>query len=509
MRQLTSLDAQFLAMETARVYGHVGGFAVHDPSTAPGGALTRDDICRLVDERIHLLPPFRWKLVNVPLGLDHPYWVEDPDFDIDFHIRETAVPPPGGARQLGEQIARVTARPLDRARPLWELYLVHGLEGGKVGILTKIHHAAVDGMSGAEILGILLDSSPEGRDVPPPERDDAPAESAPSQLEMLARGLLSVPAQPLRMLRALPGTVPGLDDIPMVRSVPGARRVSRLAFRAQSLGRGTRDGGVLERSAIRAPRTRFNGRVSPHRRFAFGSLSLEKVKAVKNELGIKVNDVVLAVCTTALRDWLMERDELPRDPLVAMVPVSIRSEEEQGSFGNRVSTMIVPLPTNEPDPRARLMLIHDSMRVAKDRHSALPANLMQDATQFIPPALMSRASRVVAELSNVAPPSLNLVISNVPGPRDPLYLAGAELVANYPVSVIMDGVGLNITVLSYRDHLDFGLVVDREQVDDAWPLMRKLSEALDEVEDAICGSGKEHSPVTHGASGPTAVHADG
>ena len=500
MRQLTSLDAQFLAMETPRVYGHVGGFAVHDPTTAPGGSLTRAEICRLVGERIHLLPPFRWKLMNVPLGLDHPYWVEDRDFDLDFHIRETAVPPPGGARQLGEQIARVTARPLDRSRPLWELYLVHGLEGGKVGILTKIHHAAVDGMSGAEILSILLDDSPAGREVPPPDPRDEPTEAPPSQFEMLARGLLSVPAQPLRMLRALPGTVPGLDDIPMVRSVPGVGRVGRLAFQAQSqLGRGTRDGGVLERSAIRAPRTRFNGRISPHRRFAFGSLSLDKVKTVKNELGVKVNDVVMAVCTSALREWLTERDELPKDPLVAMVPVSVRGEEEQGSFGNRVSTMIVPLPTNEADPRTRLMMIHDSMRVAKDRHSALPANLMQDATQFIPPALMSRASRVVAELAGVAPPSLNLVISNVPGPRDPLYLAGAELVANYPVSVIMDGVGLNITVLSYRDHLDFGVVVDREQVDDAWPLMRKLSEALDEIEDVICGSGKR-SPITHGAS---------
>jgi diacylglycerol O-acyltransferase len=504
MRQLTSLDAQFLAMETPRVYGHVGGFAVHDPTTAPGAALTREDICRLVGERIHLLPPFRWKLVHVPLGLDHPYWIDDPDFDLDFHIRETAVPPPGGARQLGEQIARITARPLDRSRPLWELYLVHGLEGGKVGILTKIHHAAVDGMSGAEILSILLDASPDGREVPPPDAEAERPESPPSQLEMLARGLLAVPRQPLRMIRALPGTAPGLDDIPVVRSIPGVGGAGRLAFRAQlSLGRGTHDGGVLERSAIRAPRTRFNTRISPHRRFAFGSLSLDKVKAVKNELQIKVNDVVLAVCTTALREWLLERDELPRDPLVAMVPVSIRGEEERGSFGNRVSTMIVPLPTNEADPRTRLMMLHDAMRVAKERHSALPANLMQDATQFIPPALMSRASRVVAELTNVAPPSLNLVISNVPGPRDSLYLAGAELVANYPVSVIMDGVGLNITVLSYRDHLDFGVVADREQIDDAWPLMRKLSEALDEIEDAICGSGKHHSPVTHGAGAAT------
>jgi WS/DGAT/MGAT family acyltransferase len=503
MRQLTSLDAQFLAMETARTYGHVGGFAVHDPASAPGGALTRADICRLVGERIHLLPPFRWKLATVPLGLDHPYWVEDSDFDLDFHVRETAVPPPGGARQLGDQIARIAARPLDRSRPLWELYLVHGLEGGKVGILTKIHHAAVDGMSGAEILSILLDRSPEGREVPPPDRDCG--EQMPSQIEMLGRGLLGAPRQPLRALRALPGVLPGLADVPGVGTLPGAGMVSGVATRVT---RGSRDGGVLEHRAGAAPRTRFNTRISPHRRFAFGSLSLEKVKAIKNELGIKVNDVVMALCATALREWMLERDELPRDPLVAMVPVSVRSEEERGAFGNRVSTMIVPLPTNEPDPRTRLMLVHDSMRVAKERHNALPANLMQDATQFIPPALMSRASRVVAELAEVARPPLNLVISNVPGPREPLYLAGAELIANYPVSVIIDGVGLNITVLSYRDHLDFGIVVDREQIDDAWPLMRKLSEGLDEIDEVICRSGKVSSPVTT-PTGPAPSRSDG
>ncbi|MDQ3934378.1 MAG: wax ester/triacylglycerol synthase family O-acyltransferase [Actinomycetota bacterium] len=496
MRQLTALDAQFLAMETPRTYGHVGGFAVHDPSSAPGGKITRADVCRLIGERIHMLPPFRWKLVQVPLGLDHPYWIEDADFDLDFHVRETAVPPPGGARQLGDQIARIFARPLDRSRPLWELYLVHGLEGGKIGFLTKIHHAAVDGMSGAEIMSILLDLEAEGREVPPPDADYG--EPVPGQLEMLGRGVVGMWNQPLRAVRGLPGVLPGLDEVPTLRSLPGVGLLGRTVFRAQQrVARGSHDGGMLERAPVRAPRTRFNGRISPHRRFAFGSLSLDKVKAIKNELGITVNDVVMALCATALREWLIERDELPRDPLVAMVPVSVRSEEERGTYGNRVSTMVVPIPTDEPDPRVRLMKMHDLMRVAKDRHSALPANLMQDATQFIPPALLSRAARVIAELSEVGRPPLNLVISNVPGPQRPLYMAGTELVANYPVSVIMDGVGLNITVLSYRGHLDFGIIADREQIDDAWPLMRKLGEGLDEIEDVICGSGKVSSPVTH------------
>jgi WS/DGAT/MGAT family acyltransferase len=255
-----------------------------------------------------------------------------------------------------------------------------------------------------------------------------------------------------------------------------------------SLGRGSPDGGVLERAGYRVPRTRFNGRISPHRRFAFGSLSLDKVKAIKNELGITVNDVVMGLCATALREWLLERDELPEDPLVAMVPVSVRAPEERGTYGNRVSTMIVPLPTNEPDPRRRLLRTHELMRAAKERHSALPASLMQDATQFIPPALMARASRVISELAGVARPPLNLVISNVPGPQHPLYLAGAEMVANYPVSVIMDGVGLNITVMSYMGHLDFGIVADREQIDDAWPLMLRLRDALEELDEVICGA---------------------
>src|SRR5688500_5372744 len=177
MRQLTSLDAQFLAMESSSTYGHVSGLAIYDPSTAPGGALDVADVCRLVGQRIHLLPPFRWKLAEVPFGIDLPYWIEDPHFDIDFHIRDSAVPPPGNKRQLAETVARLVARPLDRAHPRWELYVIHGIEGGKyTGLLTKVHHAAVDGVSGAEILGILLDLEPDGRDVPPPRDGDGAGE---------------------------------------------------------------------------------------------------------------------------------------------------------------------------------------------------------------------------------------------------------------------------------------------------------------------------------------------
>ncbi len=488
MRQLTSLDAQFLAMETPQTFGHVSGLAVLDPSTAPGGKLDVDDMCRLLNERLHLLPPFRWRLVSVPFDLDHPYWIEDPDFDLDFHVRETAVPPPGGSRQLAELVARICARPLDRAHPLWELYVVHGLEGGRVGLLTKIHHAAVDGVSGAEIMSILFDSSPEGREPAAPEMVDEIGDRVPGGLELLGRTLMGLP-RPLKALTMLPSTLPRLDSVPLVGAMPGALAVSRIFTRVGRLGRGTPDGGVLEQTNVRAPRTRFNDRVSQHRRFAFGSLPLARVKAIKSAAGVTVNDTVVAICAGALRSWLLERGELPAEPLVSMIPVSVRTREQTGTFGNRVSTMLVPVATDEPDPRRRLERTHEILRTAKERHKALPADLLADASRFIPPAVAARAARVTFEVlaSRRFAPALNFVISNVPGPRDPLYCAGARLEANYPVSVILHGVGLNITCLSYRDSIDFGIVVDRDQVDDAWSIIAALEDSMAELDAAVCG----------------------
>ena len=508
MQQLTSLDAQFLAIETPRTYGHVGGLAIYDPSTAPGGDVTQADICRLVGERLHLLPPFTRRLVEVPLGLDHPYWIEDPDFDIDFHVRDSAVPPPGDQRQLAHTVERIFARPLDRTRPLWEIYLIHGLEGGRVALLTKIHHAVVDGVSGAEILGTLLDLRPEGRDIEPPERERR-GERKPSDLEMLARGLLGMPRQPVRMIRSIPTMLPNLTDLPGIGAVPGAPTASRAIARAWGLIPGTRNPGVLEATTARPPRTPFNGPISPHRTFAFGSLPLESVKELKNELGITVNDVVVSLCATAVRDWLLERDALPEEPLVAMVPVSVRTKEEMGTYGNRVSMMIVPIPTNVEDPRERLMTAHTTLKSAKERHRAVPANLMTDATSFVPPAVQALASRLTMQITGRLAPPLNLVISNVPGPREPLYLAGAKLEGNYPVSVITEGIGLNMTVMSYRDNVDFGLVGDRNLMRDAWPLMESLESSLEDLCAVICqkkrpkkrahsgnGSRPEHQPAS-------------
>ena len=481
MRQLTSLDTQFLALESARQSGHVASLALLDPSTAPGGTVTSADIELLVAERLPALPPLRWRLAEVPLGLDYPYWIDDPDFDLSFHVRELALPAPGDDAQLAEQVARIVSRPLDRARPLWELYVIQGLSSGYVGMLTKIHHAVIDGISGAEIMGLLLNLSPEGRE-PPAAASGAEPVAAPSELELLARGLLGLPKYPLRVLRALPSTLPNVGEVPAIFGViPGATAVGRLARRAQRLAGAD---GQLPTPKLTAPRTSFNGRISAHRRFAFGRLELDTVKAIKNAYGATVNDVIVAICTGAVRRWLVEHDELPEEPLVAQIPVSVRTSEQIGTYGNRIMLMSAPIFTNEPDPLVRLTRTHEALRSMKERHRALPAQLLQDANNFIPPAVFARAAQLTFRLSSSRPgrPTWNLVISNVPGPQLPLYLAGARLEANYPVSVITDGMGLNITVMSYLGSLDFGIVADREQMPDLWNMIDWLKESLEELQ---------------------------
>jgi WS/DGAT/MGAT family acyltransferase len=365
------------------------------------------------------------------------------------------------------------ARPLDRARPLWELYVIEGLESGQVGVLTKIHHAVVDGLSGAEIMGLLLDLSPEGRELPEPAANHSG--HAPGGMELLARGLLGVPRYPVRMLRSLPAAIPHLDQTPF-GVLPGAGTVSRLAARAQRLA-----GGNTVQTNLVAPKTSFNAPISAHRRFDFGQLPLADVKAVKNAYGVTVNDVVVSICAGAVRHWLVEHDELPDDPLVAQIPVSVRTDEELGTYGNRILLMAAPLHTEVEDPVERLKATHESLLVMKERHRALPAALLQDANHFVPPAVFARAARLTFRYSTSRPgrPTWNLVISNVPGPQFPLYLAGARLTANYPVSVITDGMGLNITVMSYMGSLDFGLVADRDQMPDLRIVLERLATELE------------------------------
>lgn len=358
-----------------------------------------------------------------------------------------------------------------------ELYLIHGLPEGRVAVMTKIHHAVIDGISGNEIQGALLDLTPEGRDAPPPLSD--PGDEHPTELGMLARGVVGVGRYPLRLLGSVPRALPNVGEVPTLANIPGLRIAGSVA--AAALRAVGRRGHVVGQQDLVPPRTSFNGRISAHRRFAFGRLSLDEVKQVKKAYGVTVNDVVVSLCAGAVRRWLLEHDELPSEPLVAQIPVSVRTERQQGTYGNRILLMTAPLWVGEPDPLRRLQMTHDALAEMKERHRALPAELLQDANNFIPPAVFSRAARLSFSLASRGRPAWNLVISNVPGPQFPLYMAGARLEANYPISVITDGMGLNITCMSYCGHIDFGLVADREQIPDLWKLLGWLREALEEL----------------------------
>lgn len=483
MRQLTALDQLFLDMESDTHYGHVGSLAILDPSTVPGGELTLKRLQDTVMERRHLLPPMTMRIAPVPLGLDRPYWAPDERFDIGYHMRELALPAPGSDEQLADQVARIFSRRLDRDRPLWELYLIHGLPDGRVAVMTKIHHAMVDGMSGAEIIGVLYDLSPEGREVPPegPGEIGAPG----SGTDMLVRALTATPGRLLGSVRRATRVLPNIDILPSALGVPGTEQVSRTLSRIQGRRRG--DGGVLERPALRAPRVPFSERISPHRRFAFGSLSLADVKAVKNHHGVKVNDVVVALVAGATRRWLVEHDALPDQPLIAQIPVSVRTEEQRGTFGNRVSIMLVPIPTDKPEAADRIACANEHLRSAKERHNAMPAEMLQDMTAFIPPAINARATRVTLRMAanSRLRPLYNLVVSNVPGPPIPIFMAGAQLEACYPISVIADGSGLNVTIMSYRDSVDVGIVADRECMPDVHRMIGWMQEDLEALVSAI------------------------
>ena len=482
MEQMSGLDGWFLAMETSSVYGHVGSVCIIDAKDAEGddSELTLERLTRFVESRLPLIPVFRQRLVTVPLGLDHPYLIDDPDFDIEFHIRELALPAPGNDRQLSEQVGRLHSRPLDRSRPLWELYLITGLEGGRSAIYNKIHHAAIDGVSGGDILSAVLDASPDGR--PLPEFGVFEGEQAPAQTWMLGKGLFALARQPMQAVRVVADLA---RSIPGLASIVGPTLVHRLP--------GRDDDDVLPTAGLHAPGTPFNAPVSPHRRWAFTDLPLSEVKRLRAGTDLTVNDVVMALCTGALRRWLELHDALPEAPLVAAVPVSVRTTDEGGTMGNKVSMMLAPLPTNLSDPAERLEAMHEAMRAAKEQFGAIPASLLADVTQFAMPALANQAWRLAAKLrlmERVNP--WNLFISNVPGPNVPLYYAGAKLLAYYPVSAVLDGQGLNITVMSYRGSLYFGLVSDRELIPD----LDVMAEFLhDELAALTSAASAHHGPV--------------
>lgn len=489
MKQLSGLDATFLYMETGTQFGHVSSLSIYEPPDRPGyDALA--EWRAAIDKRLHLLEPLRRRLVQVPMNLDHPFWIEDPAFDLDFHVRHTAVPPPGNDEQVADLVSRIIGRPLDRSRPLWETYVIEGLPGGRYGILTKVHHATIDGASGAELLTMMLDQTPEGDDVPPPETEWKP-ERVPSDFEVLQRAGASLVRKPARGILLTARTLRELGKATRNPFVVAAANQIRSSLRGPlgavlNIGRNRDaepDQPPIALPSIGAPRTPFNASITPHRKFAYRSTSLDAVKAVKNELGATVNDVVMAVCAGALRAYLLEKDALPDRPLVAMVPVSTRTGDETEKWTNRVSGLIANLPTDIDDPVARVKAVHESMVSSKQLFDAIPASTLTEFAAFPPPAVFTRAMRMATRFSigNRTNPPLNVVISNVPGPRQPLYSAGSRLVHYFPVSTIAEGQGLNITVQSYLDTLDFGLVSCRELVPDVWHLADLLVDELEQL----------------------------
>ena len=317
MRQLSPLDAQFLMIESPTTVGHVGSLIVLDPSTTPGGVWDLDTVREVIEARLHLSPIFRQRLVQVPLGLTRPYWVDDPHFDIEFHLRELAIPAPGSDQQLGEQVARLHARALDRLRPLWELYVISGLADGRAAVYSKVHHAAIDGVSGAEILATVLDLGPQPRQVEPEAQPFVPR-PAPSSLNLVGRGLAAMAANPAEVARTVPSALRYLDQLPGAGSSTLARGITDAASTLGRLvGAEKRPAASATARTLKTPRTPMNGTITAHRRFSFGSVPLGDIKTVRKRFGGTVNDIVMALCTSALRSWLLDHHSLPDGPLVA------------------------------------------------------------------------------------------------------------------------------------------------------------------------------------------------
>ena len=475
MHQLSGVDASFLYMESGRTWGHVSGVAVLRRPDVPGWS-AYDALTRRLEELLPDLPPLRRRLVEVPLQLDHPYWVDDPDFDLEFHVRDTAVPPPGTDDKLASLVSRLIARPLDRSHPLWEAYVIEGLSDDRFAVLMKLHHAAIDGAAGAELMARIYQEV----GVPAPAAPARPVARrrniapVPPPAVVLGRALADATLKPSRLvglqvrgLRALGQLtrnrgITGLAELLRTMPNPVGAQLARFSPRPAEGDRA----GVPPVAA--APPTPFNGTISSHRRVVLRSVSLTDVKQFKKAAGFTVNDVVMAACSGALRTYLQEKGALPQQPLVAMVPVSIRTGSEHDPWTNRVSAIFPPIPTDEPDPTTRMQRVHEAMNEAKERFALVPADLLTQYADFAPAALSIRAARISSQLrlADWLQPPFNLVISNVPGSRRTLQLDGAVLEHYYPVSTIADGQGLNITLQSYRDTLDLALVADRALVPD-------------------------------------------
>jgi diacylglycerol O-acyltransferase len=460
MQRLSGLDASFLYLETPSQPLHVCSILELDTSTMPGGytfSRLRDNL----ELRIKAMPEFREKLLDSPFNLDHPVWVEDKDFDVNRHLHRIGLPAPGGRLELSEICGHIASLNLDRSRPLWEMWIIEGVagtdahDGGRLAVLTKVHHAAVDGVTGANLMSQLCGTEP---DAPAP--DPVAGAGDANELEIVARGLISYfVSRPVHLAtKTLPSTVTTVVDT--------VRRAI---------------GGNAMASPFTAPQTAFNATVTGNRNIAYAQLDLEDVKKVKNHFGVKLNDVVMALVSGVLRQFLLDRGELPESSLVAMVPVSVHETSDRPGR-NKVSGMFSSLETDIADPVERIKAIAAASSVAKEHSSAIAATLLQDWSQFAAPAVFGAAMRVYAS-SNLteARPIHNLVVSNVPGPQIPLYFLGSEVKAMYPLGPIFHGSGLNITVMSLNGKLDVGLISCPELLPDLWDMADDFAVGMEEL----------------------------
>jgi len=453
--QLSDGDAIFLSMETPSSGGHVGALMILDPSTGEG--FDFETLREHIASRIVLVPRFGWRLQSALLGLDRPYWVEAEDFEPGDHIVRTAVPRPGRLDQVTALASRLHAQPLDRARPLWEAWLIEGLEGGRFALYLKTHHCLVDGTGGSGLAGVLADLSPEVTALPSvPEEYREARPAPPSAFEVVSRAARNGASRPLRL--------------------------------AEHLGRGLRElwpSSDEDAATGEIERLSFNRSVGRRRAFATATLELQRLGDLKKHFDVKMNDVVLAVVGSAMRRWLRDRGETPERSLVAMCPVSTRGDEK--GLGNRITSMAVSLATDVADPVESLRAIHESSRIAKRGVSSGSFDWIAAVGESLVPAAAQLLVRAGDLAADAAPLPGNFVVSNVRSAPVPLYLGGARVESMMPMSLLAVGQGLNVTVVSYCDRLDIGILVDPELVSDPAALAEQFPLALEELELAAEG----------------------
>jgi diacylglycerol O-acyltransferase / wax synthase len=450
MDRLSAIDASFLTNESSSAHMHLGGILIFE-GPPPG----YEDFLAHVESRLHLVPRFRQKLAFPPVETGRPFWVDDPNFNLAYHVRHSALPAPGSEEQLRNIAGRLFSQALDRSKPLWEIWLVQGLERNRFAVITKTHHALVDGVSGVDIATVLFDVKPVPEAIEP-DREWVPHPS-PSSAELAARGVVAAAETPFKLAR---------------RALRAASRPERTAERVLEAGEALAE--VAWNFTNPAPEIPLNAEIGSHRRFAWTRAELEDFKKIKNVLGGTVNDVVLTVVSGALRSWLRSRGvKLAGLELRALVPVSIRTEGEQGHLGNRIVAMRGPLPVYIEDPVKRLEVVRRAMDGLKESKQALGAEVISRFNDFAPPTLLAQASRI-----NFSTRLFNLIVTNVPGPQIPLYVLGRELQDVFPVAFLPEDHALAIAIMSYNGGLDFGLLGDYDAMEDIETIASGIMESL-------------------------------